>query len=263
LPTIFIKSSLALLLFSIIIISIQCAGLFKFKDQAKLGQSVYKQIQKSSLPWNTVAQSVENREIYLLELGEGDSTTVIFGGFHGDEIMGVQLVFRFAEYLFREKTNELEVRVIIIPVLNPDGLVRAKRKNANKVDINRNFPTKSWKPKYASRRYFPGDAPASEPETQAAITILEEYQPQRIISVHTALEMVNYDGSALSLARKMTQYNNYPVESDIGYATPGSFGTYAGKERNVPTITLELKKESFEVIWLTNREALWASLVYD
>jgi protein MpaA len=263
LPAKFIKSTIALLLFSIIVISIQCAGPLKFKDQAKLGQSVYKQIQTSSLPWKTVARSVENREIYLLELGDGDSTTIIFGGFHGDEIMGVQLVFRFAQYLFFEKTNELEAKVVIIPVLNPDGLVRAKRKNADKVDINRNFPTKSWKPEYASKRHYPGNAPASEPETQVAITIIEEYRPQRIISVHTALEMVNYDGPALSLARKMAQYNSYPVESDIGYETPGSFGTYAGKERNIPTITLELAKESFETVWLTNRDALWTAVGYD
>jgi murein peptide amidase A len=215
------------------------------------------------LPFKIVAQSVENREIYLLELGHGDSTTVIFGGFHGDEILGVQLVFRFAEYLFLEKTDELKAKVVIIPVLNPDGLVMAKRKNANEVDINRNFPTKNWKPEYTSRNFYPGNAPASEPETQAAISILEEYRPQRIISVHTPLEMVNYDGPALSLARKMAQYNNYPVESDIGYPTPGSFGTYAGKERNIPTITLELKKQMFETVWLTNREALWAALGYE
>ena len=262
-PAKYIKSSIALLLFYITILSVQCAGLFKFKDQAKLGQSVYKQIQASSLPWKIVAQSVESREIYLLELGHGDSTTVIFGGFHGDEIPGVQLVFKFAEYLFFEKTDELDAKVIIVPVLNPDGLVRAKRKNANKVDINRNFPTKNWKPENTSRGFYPGNAPASEPETQAAINILEEYRPQRIISVHTALEMVNYDGPALSLARKMAQYNNYPVESDIGYPTPGSFGTYGGKERNIPTITLELNKKSFEEVWLTNREALWVTLRYD
>ena len=36
---------------------------------------------------------------------------------------------------------------------------------------------------------------------------------------------------------------NYPVEESIGYPTPGSFGTYAGVERNIPTITLEMDEE--------------------
>ena len=34
--------------------------------------------------------------------------------------------------------------------------------------------------------------------------------------------------------------DDYPVEASIGYPTPGSFGTYAGIERQIPTITLEL-----------------------
>jgi protein MpaA len=36
---------------------------------------------------------------------------------------------------------------------------------------------------------------------------------------------------------------NYPIEENIGYPTPGSFGTWAGIERNIPTITLELDEE--------------------
>ena len=35
----------------------------------------------------------------------------------------------------------------------------------------------------------------------------------------------------------------YPVEASIGYPTPGSFGTYCGVERNIPTITLEMDEE--------------------
>ena len=38
----------------------------------------------------------------------------------------------------------------------------------------------------------------------------------------------------------MAKQNNYDVVPDIGYPTPGSFGTYTGIERNVPVITLEL-----------------------
>ena len=34
-----------------------------------------------------------------------------------------------------------------------------------------------------------------------------------------------------------------PAEGSIGYPTPGSFGTYCGVERNIPTITLELDEE--------------------
>lgn len=239
-----------------------CSTLFKSHERRRIGVNLYSQIAGSDLPWRILAESVEGRQIYLLELGGGDSTTLIFGGFHGSEIAGVQLVFHFAEYLYYEQQASLTSRVIIVPVLNPDGLVKASRTNASGVDINRNFPTANWSGEYKSKKNFPGLAPASEPETRAVIDLLKENAPQRIISVHAPLKMVNYDGPALELANEMAKYNNYPVESDIGYATPGSFGNYAGKEKNIPTITLELPRHSFEPIWKENRDALLATLKY-
>ena len=56
--------------------------------------------------------------------------------------------------------------------------------------------------------------------------------------------MVNYDGPAKEIAQKISQIINYPAEESIGYPTPGSFGTYCGVERNIPTITLELDEDT-------------------
>ena len=72
--------------------------------------------------------------------------------------------------------------------------------------------------------------------------------------------MVNYDGPGLRLAEKMAVYNGYPVRGDIGYPTPGSFGNYAGVEKRIPTITLELPRGSFESMWEANRDALLAAI---
>jgi len=249
-----------LLLVSILITD--CSTHSKSHQRQRFGKKLYAQIAGADLPWEVLAESVEGRQIYLLELGEGDSTTLIFGGFHGSEISGVQLVYRFAEYLYQESVIELTSRVIIVPVLNPDGLVKASRTNARGVDINRNFPTANWSDKHKSKRNFPGIGPASEPETQAVIALLEAFTPQRIISVHAPLEVVNYDGPGLELATEMARYNGYPVDSDIGYATPGSFGTYAGQERNIPTITLELPRHLTEAGWEINRGALLATVKY-
>ena len=35
---------------------------------------------------------------------------------------------------------------------------------------------------------------------------------------------------------KISDIMNYPVEPSIGYPTPGSFGTWAGIEKQIPTI---------------------------
>ena len=41
------------------------------------------------------------------------------------------------------------------------------------------------------------------------------------------------------LAKKISEFLNYPLEDDIGYPTPGSMGTYFGVEKNIPLITIE------------------------
>ena len=131
---------------------------------------------------------------------------------------------------------------LFIPCLNPDGLQLGQRTNANGVDINRNFPTKNWA-LTAKNEFFGGEKPASEIETQFVIDIINEYKPEIILTLHAPFKVVNYDGPAEQLAEKISKIINYPVEPNIGYPTPGSFGTYAGVERQIKTITLELDEK--------------------
>ena len=60
--------------------------------------------------------------------------------------------------------------------------------------------------------------------------------------------MLQFKFIAVSIYRtykqiKISEIIYYPVEASIGYPTPGSFGTYCGIEKNIPTITLELDEE--------------------
>ena len=239
--------------------------LYSQEDKADTrGALLYDEIRSSKIPWQTIGHSVEGREIYLLELGEGDSTTIVFGAFHGNEYLSPKFVFAFARTLYFDKNPQLSCRLIIVPVVNPDGLVSDTRTNANKVDINRNFPTRNWQPNAKSTHNHPGPSAASEPETQLVIEILERYKPQRIVSVHTPLSMNNYDGPAKAMASRMAEKNGYSVEADIGYPTPGSFGTYAGKEKLIPTVTLELPPSvsNFKDVWSGNHAALLTTLQY-
>ncbi len=66
---------------------------------------------------------------------------------------------------------------LFIPCLNPDGMKQNTRRNANDVDINRNFPTKNWGQNLGDNAtcddettsYYGGKAPASEIETKFVI----------------------------------------------------------------------------------------------
>ena len=44
----------------------------------------------------------------------------------------------------------------------------------------------------------------------------------------------------LLIAEKVSELSGYPIQADIGYPTPGSFGTYSGIELKVPTLTVEV-----------------------
>lgn len=148
----------------------------------------------------------------------------------------------------------------IVPVVNLDGYERRTRRNANKVDLNRNFPASNWELGRANSRMFGGVKPASEPETRAVMRLIERIDPVAIITIHSishGRHCNNYDGPGRRLAQSMSRVNGYPVTATIGYPTPGSFGTWAGVERGCPLITLELPTDrSIKKIWAENRLAL-------
>lgn len=168
-------------------------------------------------------------------------SSLIIGVFHGDEPQGKFLI---EEYLKKSAA----INLLFIPCLNPDGMQLRQRTNANGVDLNRNFPTKNWGKNLGDNatcddentNYYGGKTAASEIETQFLIDTINEFKPKSILTLHSPYKVVNYDGPAKEIAEKISKIINYPVEASIGYPTPGSFGTYAGIERQIPTITLEL-----------------------
>jgi protein MpaA len=236
---------------------------------------------------DVMGKSVEGRELSIQVFQgsrvQGFKTIVVFGGFHGDEPKSVYVVERLIEELqARRRGNEARrqrrnadtitilpnyhitksIRWVLMPSVNPDGHERRTRRNANKIDINRNFPTKNWEVGNPRSRMFSGFEPASEPETRAVIRVIDKYKPTAIITIHSINRSRfcnNFDGPGRELARRLSRHNKYPVTSTIGYPTPGSFGTWAGVERGIPTITLELPSHhSAKRCWEDNGNALLA-----
>ena len=188
-------------------------------------------------------RTITKNENELLLYGESFSVNpkLIIGVVHGDEPQGEELINRYIE--------ETRSGMLFIPSLNPDGKILGTRTNSSGVDLNRNFPTKNWE-NTPKDRYYGGDKPASEVETLFLIDVIDEYKPSVIITLHTPYKIVNYDGPAKEVSENISKIIDYPVEESIGYPTPGSFGTYAGVERNIPTITLEMdEEEKFEILY--------------
>lgn len=188
------------------------------------------------------AKSVQNRNIELFcrkgkGKDKGRKNILVIGSMHGDEPQGADIL-----NLYVKENNAAINNVCVIPCLNPDGYFRKSRTNANGVDINRNFPTKNWIIT-EQNEFFGGNKPASEPETSFLIDCIEDIQPDLILTIHAPFKIVNFDGEALTVSEKIGEIIGYPVQQDIGYPTPGSFGTYCGIEKKIPTITLELGED--------------------
>jgi len=227
--------------------------------QYKLIVSAIAQEPENKLPIQqyTIGVSNENRSIESFVIGEGEDVILIMASIHGDETAGTSLVLRLAEYL-REHPITLEGRkVMIMPLVNPDGRERNTRYNSRGVDLNRNFSTGN-----RINNKQNGLFPLSEPETRAIVRAIRQCKPNRIVAVHQPLACIDYDGPGRDLADHIAKYCELPVRK-LG-AMPGSLGSYAGLMLDIPTVTLELPqgKSSSEYLWEQYGAALIAAILY-
>lgn len=181
---------------------------------------------------------------------------IVFGAIHGDEpATRLQAERLIEELLDRPPGRE----TWIIPVVNVDGLLGGSKNNARDVDLNRNFAAASWVATYQGG-YFPGATPESEPETQALATLIDRSGAERLIALHATYRVMNWDGRGQELAEEMARLAGYPAAGDIGYPTPGSFGSKYGRDRGLEVVTVEVPYlEADERAWTETRTALrWA-----
>jgi protein MpaA len=193
-----------------------------------------------------IGRSVQGQPIVCHSFGEGEEVILLMATIHGNEPAGTPLLQRLGEALPNRADLLHGRRVLIVPIANPDGYAQHTRMNANGVDLNRNFASGNW----ANRRAN-GPVPLSEPESLAIERLIVEERPARIITIHQPLACVDYDGPAAELARRMSEACGLPVRKLGG--RPGSLGSWAGLERGIPIITLELPGSAGQM----DREALW------
>ncbi|MBC7427509.1 MAG: hypothetical protein H7336_02785 [Bacteriovorax sp.] len=220
--------------------------------------------------------------------------TIIMCGVHGDEITPVKFCFDIMYYLraaYADPQNAKDFHnkvVLVSPLVNPDSYFKAKpsRMNARGIDPNRNFPTKDWQIEARKmwltkfrrdKRRNPGEKPNSEPEVIFQVNLIKRFNPDKIVSVHSPLTLLDYDGPQhsatngldgskaqellIQMSKDAAGYNikDYPF-------FPGSLGNWAGQERSIPTYTLELPssdpRKSGEY-WSLFREAMHKLVVHN
>jgi protein MpaA len=220
-----------------------------------------------NVKWKADLKTKNGHPLIYAEFGEGKETTLLLGGVHPDEMTPIPITFKFADHLQKhpELYKNQGMRVIIAPLVNPDGFLRSipTRNNANGVDPNRNFYTMDWysssKNHWVDRRksvirHFPGYFPNTEIETLFQSQLMDNYHPDKILSIHAPLGFLDYDGPGDQVPQPKDKdhirakgYVYSISEKSRDYRVvdfrfyPGSLGNYAGNERFIPTVTLELE----------------------
>lgn len=237
-----------------------------------------------------IGKSVENRDIIAYHYGTGEKEVLLVGGIHGGYSWNTALVaFEAMDHLTANPEAVPEnVKVTIVPVLNPDGLYKVAgtagrftrsdipsasaetipgRFNSNNVDLNRNFDcdwqaTGTWQ----SRNVSGGDNAFSEPEAQAIRSYIQANNPEAVIvwyssaggvfasschnGVSTETKELTDIYSKASGYRAYQEFNFYEITGDMV--------NWLAKQ-NIPAISVLLTNHS-DTEWSKNRAGIEAIL---
>lgn len=222
--------------------------------------------------------------------GEGSQELVFVGGIHGGyEWNTVLVAYELADYL---KANPdvipKNVKVTVIPTLNPDGLNKvigkdgrfmaadvnssqtvqvSGRFNANTVDLNRNFDCE-WKKegKWQNKTVSGGDKAFSEPESQAMKNYIEANNPDGVVVWYSAAGGVYasncHEGVLPGTTKMMNTFakaSGYPAHNDFNfYEITGDMVNWLASKK-IPAISVLLTNHT-DTEWSKNKAGVEALL---
>lgn len=207
-----------------------------------------------------IGKSGEDRDILMHEIGNGCRPILINAGIHGDESNTSDLAYELLTY-FRLNPAEIEnVKILIVPQINPDGIYWGQRLNSNSVDINRNFDYDWQQATKLGSQTFPnggGLFPFSEPETQSIKDLINYEYPSLIISYHSSGGFVspNQLEKGYNFAQEYSSIAGYFFSGNLenngfNYPITGDLDSWAGT-LGIPAFVVELGTKT-ETDYLAN-----------
>ncbi|QSH39521.1 hypothetical protein JXR01_00720 [Candidatus Kaiserbacteria bacterium] len=237
-----------------------------------------------------IGASVEGGAITAYHYGTGDTELLFVGGIHGGYSWNTALVaYEMMDYLEANPSTIPEnVKVTVIPVLNPDGLAKVVgtagrfteadvpasveatipgRFNARDVDLNRNFDCE-WQPssKWQSTTVSGGTETFSEPETQAIRDYVGVNQPEAVVVWYSAAGGVFASSCRNGVSAETNTLTNLYADAS-GYQAYEEFDFYeiTGDmvnwlaKNNIPAISVLLSDHQ-NTEWTKNQKGIEALL---
>lgn len=224
--------------------------------------------------WRPVEYGRSHRGVALRAFLPGGGRSIagmLTAAVHGEEALTALLACRLLERVPGDQT-----RWVIVPVVNPDGMLAGMRQNAAGVDLNRNFPAASWRPEDSFsyppgidparrspenrlNRSSPGSSPGSEPETRALIELVERLRPPLVVDLHTPLELLlARRGVPASVVELLSGSANLPLVDELP-GCPGAFDDWLD-EREIPAIVYEVEQAGLPAVCTRHLAGLEALL---
>ena len=255
------KKNYKIILFWIAILAIIifvdcCLRLYLFSEENK--------IKKIEIEQKVFGYSVLGKPINGYEIGNGANIVLLIGATHGNERGSGYLLNKLvAEIKNDTKIISKNKKIIIIPIVNPDGYAIYQKFNANGVNLNLNFGTIKWE-NYGPQGTYAGSVPFSEIESQTIKKVVEQYSPTMMISYHAsgAIVVPEEGASSMALAKwyaKKTGYIYYDdasaIVDNLNWDFPGTATKWFVESTGKPAITVELTS-LYESDWEINKNVL-------
>lgn len=218
-----------------------------------------------------IGKSVDGNDIIAYHYGTGDKELLFVSGIHGGyEWNTILLAYQLMDYLKANPTSiPSNLKVTVIPVLNPDGLnrvvgttgrftqdavssstdtVASGRFNGNTVDLNRNFDC-DWQASavWQNKTVSGGTSAFSEPESQAIKNYVETNTPVAVVAWYSAAGGVyssschnGVSSETSALTKAFSKASGYPAYEDFNfYEITGDMINWLAKN-NIPAISVLL-----------------------
>lgn len=221
----------------------------------------------------SIGSSVEGRGIIGYSFGSGNREILYIGAIHGDEGNTKRLLDKWIYELEGNPSNiPAGTRVVVIPLLNPDGYAKTQRYNIHGVDLNRNFAANNWKSDIIVQggqllQKGGGEYALSEPESRAIADYITNKRPNIIASFHSkgAIVESNEAANANQIGRQYASLAGYSYKEAstnagfFNYDVNGSLEEWAKDRLNQPVILIELRTKDNDEYY-KNRDAMWRLL---